>query len=283
MHEVDLHLHTTHSDGTLSPTELVNLCADNGLRVIAVSDHDSTEGVAEARVAAGRRGIEVIPAIELSADVPNNEIHMLGYFVDTGDTEFQDTLAKFRDGRKDRAREMVDRLNALDIRITWEQVERIADGAAVGRPHIAQAMVERGYVRYNKDAFELYLGRDGLAYVERPRMKPEEAVQMLLRNGALPAMAHPLYYERTDIPALKKTVATLKEAGMVGLEVHYGEFSNDEIEMLKSIAEEFDLIPCGGSDYHASGNPGEVRPGDAGPPMSSVDSLRRRKRSISAP
>ena len=276
MHEVDLHLHTTHSDGNLSPTELVDLCACKGLKVIAVSDHDSTEGIDEALAAAKPRGIEVIPAIELSADVPNNEIHMLGYFVDTTDHEFQDTLAKFRDGRKDRAREMVDRLNDLDIHITWEQVQRIADGAAVGRPHIAQAMVERGYVQYNKDAFDRYLGRNGLAYIQRPRLKPEEAVQMLLRNGALPAMAHPLYYERTDIPALEKTIADLKEAGMVGLEVHYGEFSSDEIEMLKSIAQKFDLVPCGGSDYHASGNPGEIHPGDAGPPMSSVDALRKR-------
>ena len=276
MHEVDLHLHTTHSDGNLTPTELVDLCARKGLKVIAVSDHDSTEGIDEALAAAKPRGIEVIPAIELSADVPNNEIHMLGYFVDITDHEFQDTLAKFRDGRKDRAREMVDRLNDLDIHITWEQVQRIADGAAVGRPHIAQAMVERGYVQYNKDAFDRYLGRNGLAYIQRPRLKPEEAVQMLLRNGALPAMAHPLYYERTNIPALEKTIADLKEAGMVGLEVHYGEFSNDEIEMLKSIAQKFDLVPCGGSDYHASGNPGEIHPGDAGPPMSSVDALRKR-------
>lgn len=283
MHEVDLHLHTTHSDGTLTPTELVDLCARSGLKVIAVSDHDSTEGIEEALSAAETRGIEVIPAIEMSADVPNNEIHMLGYFVDTNDQQFQDTLAKFRAGRKDRAREMVERLNDLDIHITWEQVQRIADGAAVGRPHIAQAMVERGYVQYNKDAFDRYLGRNGLAYIQRPRLKPEEAIQMLLQNGALPAMAHPLYYERTNIPALKKTIANLKEAGMVGLEVHYGEFSNDEIETLKSIATELDLVPCGGSDYHASGNPGEIHPGDAGPPMSSVDELRKRKKPAPAP
>ncbi len=280
MHEVDLHLHTTHSDGTLTPTELVDLCARSSLKVIAVSDHDSTEGIEEALAAAKPRGIEVIPAIELSADVPNNEIHMLGYFVDISDQQFQDTLAKFRAGRKDRAREMVERLNELDIHITWEQVQRIADGAAVGRPHIAQAMVERGYVQYNKDAFDRYLGRNGLAYIQRPRLKPEEAIQMLLQNGALPAMAHPLYYERTNIPALKKTIADLKEAGMVGLEVHYGEFSNDEIETLKSIANELDLVPCGGSDYHASGNPGEIHPGDAGPPMSSVHSLRKRKKPV---
>ena len=280
VHQVDLHLHTTHSDGTLNPTELVDLCAGNGLRVIAISDHDSTEGVAEAQDAAVRHGIEVIPAIELSTDVPDNEIHMLGYFVDMEDTGFQDLLRSFRAGREDRGREMVERLCKLGLEIAWEEVERIADGAAVGRPHIAQAMIERGYVSEWQEAFERYIGRTGPAYVERTRLEPEEAVQVLLDNGALPVMAHPLYYEREDTQILRGIVSQLKDAGMVGLEVHYGEFSGEEIQMLANIAAELDLIPCGGSDYHASGKPGEIIPGEAGPPMSVVESLRARKREM---
>ena len=203
MHEVDLHLHTTHSDGTLSPTELVDLCARNGLKVIAISDHDSTEGVAEAQAAAVRHGIEVIPAIELSTDVPDNEIHMLGYFIDTEDTGFQDLLREFRAGREDRGRKMVERLAGIGLEITWEEVERIADGAAVGRPHIAQAMIERGYVSEWQEAFDKYIGRTGPAYVERTRLEPEEAIRVLLDNGALPVMAHPLYYEREDTQKLR--------------------------------------------------------------------------------
>ena len=274
VHEVDLHLHTTHSDGTLSPTELVDLCARNGLKVIAISDHDSTEGVAEAQAAAVRHGIEVIPAIELSTDVPDNEIHMLGYFIDMENTGFQDLLREFRAGREDRGRKMVERLVGLGLDITWEEVERIADGAAVGRPHIAQAMIERGYVSEWQEAFDKYIGRTGPAYVERTRLEPEEAIRVLLDNGALPVMAHPLYYEREDTQKLRNVVASLKEAGMIGLEVHYGEFSESEIDMLANIAAELDLIPCGGSDYHASGKPGEIIPGEAGPPMSTVESLR---------
>lgn len=277
MHQVDLHLHTTHSDGTLSPTELVDLCARNGLRVIAISDHDSTEGVAEAQTAAIRHGIEIIPAIELSTDVPDNEIHMLGYFIDMTDAGFQDLLREFREGREDRGRKMVERLIGLGLEITWEEVERIADGAAVGRPHIAQVLIRHGYVSEWQEAFEKYIGRTGPAYVERTRLDPEEAVQVLLDNGALPVMAHPLYYEREDTQKLRNIVASLKEAGMVGLEVHYGEFSESEIDMLANIAAELDLIPCGGSDYHASGKPGEIIPGEAGPPMSTIEALRARK------
>ena len=280
MHQVDLHLHTTHSDGTLSPTELVDLCAGNGLRVIAISDHDSTEGVAEAQDAAVRHGIEIIPAIELSTDVPDNEIHMLGYFVDIEDTGFQDLLRSFRAGREDRGREMVERLCKLGLEIAWEEVERIADGAAVGRPHIAQAMIEHGYVTEWQEAFDRYIGRTGPAYVERTRLEPEDAVQVLLDNGALPVMAHPLYYEREDTHILRRIVSQLKDAGMVGLEVHYGEFSDGEIQMLANIAAELDLVPCGGSDYHASGKPGEIIPGEAGPPMSVVESLRARKKGM---
>ena len=277
VHEVDLHLHTTHSDGTLTPTELVDLCARKGLKVIAISDHDSTEGVAEAQVAAIPHGIEVIPAIELSTDVPDNEIHMLGYFIDTDDARFQNLLKEFRAGREDRARKMVERLAGLGMEITWDEVERVADGAAVGRPHIAQAMIERGYVSEWQEAFEKYIGRTGPAYVERTRLEPQEAIQVLLDNGALPVMAHPLYYEREDTRKLKNVVASLKEAGMIGLEVHYGEFSQSEIQMLVNIAAELDLVPCGGSDYHASGKPGEIIPGEAGPPMSTVQSLREKK------
>ncbi len=277
VHEVDLHLHTTYSDGTLTPTELVDLCARKGLKVIAISDHDSTEGVAEAQSAAIRHGIEIIPAIELSTDVPDNEIHMLGYFIDMEDTGFQDLLREFRAGREDRGRKMVERLDGLGMDITWEEVERIADGAAVGRPHIAQALIERGYVSVWQEAFDKYLGRTGPAYVERTRLEPEEAVRVLLDNGALPVMAHPLYYEREDTRKLKNLVTSLKEAGMVGLEVHYGEFSGSEIDMLANIAAELDLIPCGGSDYHASGKPGEIIPGEAGPPMSTIEALREMK------
>ena len=143
--EVDLHLHTRASDGTLTPTELVNLCAERGLKVIAISDHDSTEGLAEACEAATRHeSLQVLPAIELSTDIPGSEIHLLGYHLDTSDPDFQATLARFREGRYERGRLMVERINQLGYDILWERVRETAGDAAIGRPHIAAVMVEAG-------------------------------------------------------------------------------------------------------------------------------------------
>jgi len=270
--QVDLHLHTTSSDGTLSPTELVRLCVSRGLRVIAITDHDSTEGIAEAREAVSKfRDLVLIPGIELSTDVPGGEIHMLGYFIDLDDEDFQKTIAGFRDDRVGRARKTVEVLNRLGLRITWERVLEIADGAAIGRPHIAQALVEKGYVRYKSEAFDKWLGKDGPAYVERLRLSPTESVRLLVKNGALPVMAHPIYAMKgtgpEEVEALKKTLRELKAEGLAGIEVHYGNFSNVQTRLFASIADEIGLLQCGGSDYHASGNPGEPPPGSAGPPM----------------
>ena len=176
MAEVDLHLHTTYSDGRLTPTRLVDLVAQRGLRVVAITDHDSTEGLGEALEAAEKYpDITIIPGIELSTDIPGNEIHVLGYFINYEDAGFQETLSEFREGRLDRARRMVRNLEGLGVSIDWERVLEISDGGAVGRPHIAQAMVERGYITYPQEAFDKYIGRNGPAYAERPKLAPGDA------------------------------------------------------------------------------------------------------------
>ena len=230
MVEVDLHLHTTFSDGTLTPTELVTLCAERGLKVISISDHDSTEGMAEAlETASNFPEMTVIPGIELSTEVPGSEIHVLGYYVDCGEPSFQRMLAEFREGRVDRGRQMVRKLNDLGLRISWERVLELSGGGAVGRPHMAQALVEAGYVRYPREAFERYIGRDGPAYMGRARLAPAEAVKLLIDNGALPVMAHPTYHKSepglTETEGLRRTLRDLKDAGLVGLEVHYGSYT----------------------------------------------------------
>jgi predicted metal-dependent phosphoesterase TrpH len=278
MAEVDLHLHTTYSDGNLTPGDLVRLCADRGLKVVAITDHDSTEGLPEAVEAAGEfPSMRVIPGVELGTDIPGGEIHLLGYFVDYEDEEFQETMRRFRSGRVDRAKGMVDALRTLGLDVSWERVEELSGGGAIGRPHIAQAMVEAGYVQYPRDAFNKYLGRDGLAYVERPKMTPEEAVRLLVRNGAVPVMAHPTYSAvkagMTSTDDLTETLSELKRAGLAGMEVHYGDYTDEQVEELLELACKLDLVPCGGSDYHASGNPGEPEPGSVGPPLGTVDTL----------
>ncbi|MCH8869979.1 MAG: PHP domain-containing protein [Chloroflexi bacterium] len=278
----DLHLHTKFSDGTMTPTELIRLCVDRGLKVISISDHDTTNGLPETFAAAkSYPDLTVIPGIELSTDVPGGEIHVLGYFVDHNDSELQKVLQTFRDGREGRAEGMVKRLGEMDVNISWERVKEIAGDASIGRPHIAQALVEAGYVEYPKDAFDKYIGREGPAYVERMKLTPEDAIKLLLHHGAVPVMAHPTYSEsksdRDEVGSLTETLAGLKEAGLVGMEVYYGDYTLEQIGYLKELADKFDLIPCGGSDYHASGNPNEPEPGMAGPPLSTVVALRAAK------
>lgn len=278
MIEVDLHLHTTASDGTLTPTQLVHLCAERGLRVICISDHDTTNGLPEAlQAAAAYPDLAIIPGIELSTDIPGNEIHILGYFVDHYDERLQSILNDFRDGRRSRGRQMVQNLNAMGVAISWERVQEIAGDASIGRPHIAQALVEGGYVKYPKDAFDKYIGRNGPAYANRVKLTPADAVRLLLDRGALPVMAHPTYSasksDRGAVDSLPGILADLTAAGLVGMEVYYGDYTPEQVEWLRGLADDFGLIPCGGSDYHASGNPGEPQPGSVGPPMSSVDAL----------
>lgn len=282
---VDLHLHTSASDGALTPTQLVDLCAERGLHTIAVSDHDSTEGLSEAIAAAERHaGLEIIPAIELSTDVTGSEIHILGYFIDTSDAEFQRTLKRFRQGRSERGKGMVERLNALGYSIAWERVQEIAGDASIGRPHIASALVEAGYFEYPKDAFDSLIGREGPAYVERAKLTPVEAIHILRANGAAPVMAHPTYSnaksDRGDVISLESTLGSLKANGLVGVEVFYGDYTPEQVGYLKRVADSLDLIPCGGSDYHCSGNPNEPEPGSVGPPTETVERLRAAHREI---
>ena len=222
--------------------------------------------------------VEIIPAIELSTDVPGSEIHILGYFIDTSDAAFQQTLARFREGRYERGRLMVEKLVELGYSITWERVQEIAGDASIGRPHIASAVVEAGYFEYSRDVFDSLIGRNGPAYVERAKLTPEDAIAMLRKNGAAPVMAHPTYSavksDRGDVQSLEETLTHLQAHGLEGVEVFYGDYTREQVAHLKGIADNLGLIPCGGSDYHCSGNPGEPEPGSVGPPMQTVALLR---------
>ncbi len=261
--EVDLHLHTTQSDGRLTPTELIHLVARKGLKVVAVTDHDITDGLAEA-YQAGKAypQLTIIPGVELSTDIPGNEVHMLGLYVDYTDAHFQETLARFREGRVGRAQEMVRKLAALGMPVAWERVAQIAGEGAIGRPHIAQALVERGYFQYPQQAFEKHLGRNGLAYAEREKITPQEAVRLIRSAGGVAAIAHPAMLSGMDA-----ILSALKRAGMQGMEAHYAEYDGPTRVHLGDAARRHGLLPVGGSDYHAFGTPGEHVPGEMGPPM----------------
>lgn len=273
---VDLHLHTTASDGRLAPAELVRLVASHNLQVVAVSDHDTTEGLAEAyRTAEEFPNLRILPAIELSTELAGDEIHILGYFIQYQNEEFQQILRRFRNGRLERGRLIVEKLASLGLHIEWERVKEIAGDGSVGRPHIALALVEKGYFKEPKDAFEEYLGNNGLAHVDRQKMTPAEAVEMLARIGGVAVLAHPTYMSN-----MEATIAELVKVGIVGMEVHYAQYSSETVAYLASLAEQHHLIPCGGSDYHALGNTGEPVPGTLGPPMETVERLEEAARKL---
>ena len=275
---VDLHLHTTASDGRLTPTQLVHLVAKQGLEVVSITDHDSTEGLGEALEAAKEYPqLTLIPGIEMSADISGNEIHILAYYIQYKHKGLQDTLQSFRDDRIYRAKEIVERLRKMGMALQWERVQEIAGDGAVGRPHIALAMVEKGYVAQTSEAFDKYLGRNGPAYSEREKLTPSAAIDLVQSWGGVAVLAHPSYVSDLD-----NVIPGLIEAGLVGMEVYYAQYSADKIHELAQTADRYGLLPCGGSDYHGMEDRDEPLPGTMGPSRDVVKQLERRAASLAS-
>jgi predicted metal-dependent phosphoesterase TrpH len=269
MSRADFHTHSTASDGRLTPTELIDLAAGRGVEIMALTDHDSIEGIEEATEAAAKRpGFTLIPGVEMSTDIPGAEVHVLGYFLNVGDSELQETLTRLRDSRVGRARRMVDKLRDLGVEVEWERVQAIAGDGAVGRPHVAQALLEKGHISTIAEAFEKYIGRNGPAYAEREKMTPVEVVTFLARKRYLPVLAHP-----ADLDNLDELLSQLKAAGLVGMEVYYQDYDEATIERLLAYARRHDLLAMGGSDFHGLGNERERLPGDIPLPDSAIDAF----------
>jgi len=267
--KVDLHVHSTASDGRLSPEEVVRKAAELGLAVIALADHDTVDGIAPALKAARKfPQLRVIPAVEVSTDVPSGEVHILGYFIDYTSPELGETLSRFRDSRERRAQGMVAKLAELGIHIEWQRVQEIAGDGSIARPHIAQAMLEKGYISSIREAFDKYIARDGPAYVEREKLTPVEAVELIVRAKGLAVMAHPL-----TAPDPEAMIEELKAAGLVGLEAYYDGYTAEEVSTLVGLAEKHRLIATGGSDYHGLGDIGETMMGGVEVPMAAAEKL----------
>jgi predicted metal-dependent phosphoesterase TrpH len=263
----DFHTHSTASDGVLSPSELVDLVATQGVVYHALTDHDSTEGIAEARAAAARYpGYTLIPGVEMGTDIEGAEVHMLGLYLSPDDAQLQELLAGLRAGRVGRGYGIVEKLRRMGIMIEWERVRQIAGDASVGRPHIAQALVEAGYVTKVADAFDRWIGRNGPAYVERDKMTPAEAVRCIVERGGMACMAHP-----ADLPDLDPLLAELKAAGMGAMEVFYKDYAPDTVERLRGAAERHGLLPIGGSDYHGIFGNTEPLPGNIPLPDEAIE------------
>jgi len=255
MNAIDLHCHTNASDGLLSPAEVVAYAAQLGMETIAITDHDTVDGVAEGLAAAARWGIEVIPGVEINTDVPQGEMHILGYFFNDGwqDAELGALLRRLREGRVVRARKMVEKLTALGMPISFERVQELAGRGTIGRMHVARALVEAGYVATPQEAFDCYIDRHGPAYVERFKLSPSDACRAIARAGGLPVLAHPLAAVTNGVSVttdLEARLPALREAGLVGMEVYYPRYTALMMDQLLALARRFDLIPTGGSDYH---------------------------------
>lgn len=262
-------MHTTASDGRLAPEEIVHLAVKTGLDVIAITDHDSVDGVAPALDAAKTfTSLTVIPGVEINTDVPHGEVHILGYFINHTDRELCSTLYRLRTSRERRAISMVAKLLALGMEVEWQRVQELARGGSIGRPHIAQALLEKGYVTSLKEAFTKYIGREGPAYVEREKITPVEAVKLIARAQGLPVLAHP-----AEIDSLDQLLPQLISAGLVGIEVWYNGYSPEVIEKIKTIAFEYQLIATGGSDYHGFGDSTETALGEVAVPAWAVEQL----------
>jgi len=248
--QIDLHTHSTASDGIYSPTELLHRAKDIGLRVVALTDHDSTDGLLEAAQVASRLDIELIPGIEINTDVAGGEVHVLGYFPEYERPAFQAVLKVLRDARERRGQRMVELLNEQGIAVSWERVREIAQGS-VGRPHVAKALLEAGYVKTIGEAFDTYIGKGCYAYVPRYRLTPVDAVHLIVSANGLPVIAHPV--ELPGLAELRSWLPELCEAGMAGLETYYGPYTTEEEQALRALADEFHLIPTGGTDFHGPG------------------------------
>ncbi len=253
---IDLHAHTTHSDGSLTPTELVDLAADVGLAALAVTDHDTTSALAEARDAAARHGIELLAGCEITARVPSGVAHVLAYDFDESHHAFQDLLTGVRAGRAERNRRILAKLEALRVPVTPDDVRKHAIGSIVARPHFAMAMVERGHVDTIRQAFDRYLRDGGPAHAHAPVPGVEEAIRCVVAAGGVAVLAHPRSLKLGSEDAYRTAFAGMRDAGMVGLEVDHPSQDETLRAQFGGLAEELGLVRSGGSDFHGAHKPG---------------------------
>jgi len=247
--DCDLHVHTRASDGALTPEEVVKRAQEAGLEAGAGTDHDTTAGLEEALEAGRRLGVLVVPGIEISTEWQEEEVHLLGYWLDYRQSWLQERLAKRREGRLRRAQKIVQRLGELGLEISWQRVLDLAGRAAVGRPHIALALVEKGYATSLEEAFRRYLNRGAPGYVPRTPLSPAEAVAIVRRAGGAPVLAHPGLLKKREV------LPELLQLDLAGIEVYYPGHDAATTAWLEKVAEERRLIGTGGSDFH--GYPGE--------------------------
>ncbi len=247
---IDLHAHTHYSDGALSPFKLVKSASMIGLCALAITDHDTTAGVKEACAAGRRYGVEIIPGVEISAAYDKGALHILGYLLDYQDENFQQKLGIYIESRNRRNPKILTRLKHFGYSLEMEEVLRQAEGRVIQRPHIALAMVKRGYVQSVQEAFDRFLAQDAPAYVPKEVFSPEECIQIVHDAGGLAVLAHPGQLETGSLEATRREIRRFHTLGIDGIEAYHGSCPTDHSQAYVDLAQELGLIVTGGSDYH---------------------------------
>lgn len=278
MKYIDLHVHTTCSDGMFSPEEAVEYAAKIPLAAIAITDHDTTEAIPKAEAAARAYNLEIIPGVELSVEMPQRvglELHILGYFLEYQNSSFQERLSYFRQKRHERAQLILEKLRGLNVYIEGNKfIERTNDNA-IGRLHFAQALLEEGYVNNIQESFQRYIGFGKPAYVPKVRLSPAEAIEMITRIKGIPVLAHPYFAEIN-----RDVIQYLVDLGMKGIEVFHSKHSNTDTERFIQCAREFNLLITGGSDCHGEIDKNEALMGNLMVPYEILERMREYKKKL---
>lgn len=283
---IDLHTHSTFSDGTDTPAALVAQARARGLTAVALTDHDTVEGIPELLRAGREQGLTVVPGVELSVDAavaPGGHLHMLGLLIDPQCRELQATLAELAAERERRGERIVEKLRGLGIAVTAEELRAEAGEGAVGRPHVARLLMRKGHAASIQDAFDRYLGRGKPAYADKQKLNEAEAINLIHRAGGLAILAHAHLMKYPDYPAAEAKVLALLELGLDGFEVYYPGMPGEYTRGLLALARTHNLAVSGGSDYHGANKP-DVRLGEGDGslriPEEVLDNLRARQREI---
>jgi len=252
---VDLHVHSTASDGSLSPLKIIERAKEIGLRAVAITDHDTIEGSAEALGYPPLPSLEILSGIEISAHVPSGTMHILGYLLRLDDSSLRQTLKRVQEARANRNIKIVERLQELGVPIQYDELTAVSGGGQIGRPHIAQVLVHKGAARSVDEAFRRFLRKGGAAYVSRYRLLPGEAIQMILRAGGVPVLSHPFTLDVKDEGDLEGLLVDLKGAGLKGMEVYYPEHGRERTTQYERLARRHGLVMTGGTDFHGEAKP----------------------------
>ena len=247
---VDLHAHSTASDGMFSPRSLVRLAKETGLSAVALTDHDTLEGLEEANYEANKCGIDFVPGIEISCDFGDQVFHILGLFIEFNNPLLNKTITELLRNRENRNYLLIDRLKELGIDIRLDDLRRLSGNSVIGRPHFAQSMLENGYVNSIEEAFTSFLSKGKKAYIPKKRLTAEEGIRLIDHAKGISCLAHPMVYPYSSTEIFRKTIETLISFGLQAIEVYYSEHSEDQIRFLERIARDYKLLISGGSDFH---------------------------------